>query len=119
MSPAELEVARAQGSALGHVHTVMRRGAGEMTDTLGIVLDLRTELDVEVAELEQAFQQPPLAQRATRSALPPVSFPWWMRAVDHAHGCRRTFVAPLTDAGAMALAAAIAGLPAGVAALIG
>src|SRR3954452_24321460 len=94
-------------------------GSHQMTEALGMVLDLRDEVHLDLAALEREFQGRTLADRLTRSPLPPLSFPWWMRAVDHAHGCRRTFVAPLTDAGAMALAAAIAGLPAAVAALIG
>src|SRR4051794_15415857 len=93
-------------------------GSHQMTEALGMVLDLRDEVDLDLAALEREFQGRTLADRLTRSPLPPLSFPWWVRAVDHAHGCRRTFVAPLADGGAMALAALLTGLPLAVAALM-
>src|SRR4051794_29964305 len=88
-----------------------------MTDTLGMVtVDLRERAD-ERAD-EPVVLERRLPQRALASALPPLSFPWWVRAIDHAHGCRRTFVAPLADAIAMTAAAAVAGLSGPAAALI-
>ena len=99
-----------------------------MTDTLGMTrVDLR-ELDLDELGLNEldldelivpSQVERALPQRAATSPLPPLSFPWWVRAVDHAHGCRRTFVAPLADAMAMVLAATIAGIPGIAAGLIG
>ena len=93
-----------------------------MTNTLGMTrVDLR-ELDLDELDLDELLVPRlvarPLPQRAATSPLPPLSFPWWVRAVDHAHGCRRTFVAPLADALAMVLAATVAGLPVTAAGLI-
>jgi exopolysaccharide biosynthesis polyprenyl glycosylphosphotransferase len=104
-------------------------GMALMTDTLGMVLDVPQDLvledisfdDLELDDLalEELLGQRTVPQRATRSALPPLSFPWWVRALDHAHGCRRTFVAPLADGVALALAAVLAGLPLMAATLLG
>jgi exopolysaccharide biosynthesis polyprenyl glycosylphosphotransferase len=93
-------------------------GVALMTDTLGMVVDLRLEPAFAPIALEDLVVERTLPQRATSSALPPLAFPWWVRVVDHAHGCRRTFVAPLADAFAMALAALLSGLPVVTAGLI-
>src|SRR3954453_4229730 len=93
-------------------------GSWAMTETLGMVVDLREARVLDLDGLEQASHNPTLTQRLTSSPLPPLAFPWWVRAVDHAHGCRRTFVAPLADGAAMALAAVLTGLPLAVAALM-